>query len=88
MKMKIKQYTVNSKGLKEIHRFLAENHKKGGDHFDEEMLRAWARSAEFQLSEGNSASIEIRSSDSVSGHTENMTISDEGLDCEEIEIEE
>lgn len=86
--MKIKQYTVNSKGLQEIHRFLAENHKKGGDHFDEEMLRAWAQDAEFQLGEGNPASIEIRSWDSVSGHTENMTISAEGLDCEEIEIEE
>jgi len=86
--MKIKQYTVNSKGLKEIHHFLAENHKKGGDHFDEEMLRAWAQDAEFQLGEGNPASIEIRSWDSVSGHTENMTISAEGLDCEEIEIEE
>lgn len=33
--------TVNEKGLSEIHQFLADNHKKGGDHFNEEMLRAW-----------------------------------------------
>ena len=86
--MKVKQYSVNEKGLAEIHAFLAEKHKLGGDHFDSSMLRAWAQDAEFQLGEGNPASIEIRSFDSVSGHTENYTISPEGLDCEEVEIEE
>lgn len=86
--MKVKQYSVNEKGLAEIHQFLAEKHKLGGEHFDRAMLRAWAADAEFQLGEGNPARIEIRSFDSVSGHTEDYTISDEGLDCEEIEIEE
>ena len=86
--MKVKQYIVNDKGLVEIHQFLADKHKLGGDHFDRSMLQAWAQDAEFQLGEGNPASIEIRSFDSVSGHTENYTISDEGLDCEEVEIEE
>lgn len=86
--MKVKQYSVNEKGLAEIQAFLAEKHKLGGDHFDRSMLQAWAQDAEFQLGEGNPASIEIRSFDAVSGHTENYTISDEGLDCEEIEIEE
>lgn len=85
--MKYKKYTVNETGLAEIHKFLANHDKLGGDHFDDSMLRAWARNAEFQLGEGNSASIEIRSSNSVSGHTENYTISDAGLDCEEIEID-
>lgn len=87
IKMKVKQYRVNATGLEEIKKFLADNHKLGGEHFDDSMLRAWARDAEFQLGEGNSASIEIRSCDTVSGHTENYTISDAGLDCEEIEIE-
>lgn len=86
--MKVKQYTVNDKGLAEIHQFLADKHKRGGNHFDRSMLQAWAQDAEFQLGEGNPASIEIRSWDSVSGHTENYTISDEGLDCEEVEIDE
>lgn len=85
--MKIKQYRVNATGLEEIKKFLADNHKLGGEHFDNAMLHAWAQDAEFQLGEGNSASIEIRSCDTVSGHTENYTISDAGLDCEEIEIE-
>lgn len=84
--MKIKQ--VNEKGLAEIQAFLAEKHKLGGDHFDRSMLQAWAQDAEFQLGEGNPASIEIRSFASLSGRAENYTISDEGLDCEEIEIEE
>jgi len=86
--MKVKQYSVNEKGLAEIHQFLAEKHKLGGDRFGPSELRAWAQAAEFQLGEGNDASIEIRSFDSVSGHAETYTISPEGLDCEEVEIEE
>ena len=85
--MKIKQYRVNATGLEEIKKFLSDNNKLGGEHFDDSMLRAWARDAEFQLSEGNPASIEIRSWDTISGHTENYTISDAGLDCEDIEID-
>lgn len=86
--MKIKQYSVNEKGMAEIQAFLAEKHILGGDNFGRSMLQAWAREAEYQLSDGNSASIEIRSFDSTSGHTEKYTISADGLDCEEIEIEE
>jgi hypothetical protein len=44
------------------------------------MLSAWADAAEFQLVEGNSATIEIRSWDTVSGHTEEFTVSDAGID--------
>lgn len=87
-KMKALIYTVNDNGLNQIHQFLAEHHKKGGDHFDNDMLRAWAADAEFQLTEGNPASIELRSWDAVSGHTETFTISNEGMDAEEINIEE
>ena len=86
--MKFKQYTVNEKGLAEIKSFLAEHHKKGCDYLTDGMLRAWAADAEFQLDEGNPASIEIPYYFTISGHTEEYTISDEGLDCEEIEIDE
>ena len=75
-------YTVNDTGLAEIQEFLADNHKLGGDHFTADMLRAWAADAEFQLAEGNSPTIEIKSRDTVSGHTEACTISDAGLDAE------
>lgn len=67
--------------MSEIKTFLTDNHKKGGDHFTREMLQAWAADAEFQLSEGNPASIEIRSFDCVHGRTMEYKISDAGLDA-------
>lgn len=86
--MKFRAYAVNENGMQQIHEFLAERHKKGGEHFTKGMLRAWAADAEFQLAEGNPATIEIRSFDAKSGRTETFTISDEGLDFEEIGAEE
>ena len=86
--MKVKSYSVNEAGIAQIHQFLADNHKLGGDHFNREMLLAWAQDAEIQLDSGSSASIEIRAWDAISGHTETFTISDVGLDCEEIEVDE
>lgn len=79
---------VNENGLRQIHQFLDGHHKKGGDHFDRSMLLAWAADAEFQLAEGNPACIELRSWDTVSGHTETFTITEDGLDSEEIEVDE
>ena len=80
--------TVNATGLAEIQEFLADKYKLGGDHFTGDMLRAWAADAEFQLSEGNSPTIEINSWDALSGHTETCTISDAGLDAEIVTDEE
>ena len=82
------RYSINEQGLNEIKEFLDDNHKKGGGHFDRDMLLAWAADAEFQLSEGNPASIEIKSFDSIHGRTQEFTISDAGLDAETVEIEE
>ena len=79
--------TINANGLNQIKTFLAENHKDGAN-FDDNMISAWAADAEFQLGEGNPASIEIFRSDSVSCRTVEFTISNEGIDCEEVEIEE
>ena len=81
-------YTVNATGLAEIKEFLADNHKLGGDHFTSDMLRAWAADAEFQLREGNTPSIEIKSRDALSGHTETYAITDAGLDAEIVLDEE
>jgi hypothetical protein len=82
----VKQYYINGNGLEQIQGFLGAHHKKGGDHFDEDMLRAWAADAEFCLSEGNPAIIEIKSWEAVSGHTETFTIGEDGIGCEEIEF--
>lgn len=86
--MKFINYTVNEAGLGEIKDFLAKNHKKGGDYFTRDMLQAWAADAEFQLGEGNSATIEIRSWDAVRGATIEFTISEAGIDSETVETEE
>ena len=86
--MKATAYTVNEHGLNEIKEFLTDNHKKGGDHFGPDMLRAWAADAEFQLAEGNTATIEIKSRDSIHGRTQEFTISAAGLDAYTVEIEE
>ena len=86
--MKATIYSVNSHGLAEIKCFLAANHKKGGDYFNDEMLRAWAEDAEFQLREGNTPTVEIRASDCVHGRTADYTLSDAGLDCETVKIDE
>ena len=79
--MKSPIHTINDLGLNEIKEFLAKNHKKG-DVFDREMLLAWAAEAEFQLSEGNPAVIEIRAWDTLSGRTEEYRISDHGVNTE------
>lgn len=81
-------YTVNEQGLTEIKEFLSANHKKGGNHFTHDMLQAWAADAEFQLAEGNPASIEIKSWDSIHGRTQEFTISPAGLDARAEEVEE
>ncbi len=85
--MQVAHKTINAIGLAEIHAFLAARHKLGGDHFTPSMLSAWADNAEFQLAEGNPASIEIRSWDAVSGHTEEFTVSDAGIDTTMIEVD-
>lgn len=83
------QYTVNANGYAQIAEFLRKNHKKGEQIADNsDMLAGWVAEAEFQLGEGNPASIEIRSFDSVHGYTQNFDISEEGLDSKEIEIDD
>lgn len=78
MRLAIKN--INTRGIQEIHAFLSERHKRGGGHFTLSMLRAWVADAEFQLGEGNTATIEINSWDTVSGHTETFTVSAAGID--------
>lgn len=89
--MKIKQYTVNAIGLSQIAGWLGYNHKRAVMHgqaafFSEDMLRAWAADAEFQMGEGNPPSIELKACDSVTGCTQEFTLSDVCIDVTEIEI--
>lgn len=77
---------VNAIGLAEISAFLEANHKHYC--FDRDALNARAAEAEFQLAEGNPASIEIKAMDSIYGRTQEFTVSDAGLDSENVEIDE
>lgn len=86
--MKTTIQTVNATGLAEIRAILAENHRRGGGHFTDDMLRAWAAEVEFQLSEGNSPTFEIRSWDSVRGHTQVFELSSAAIDTQEIDLVE
>lgn len=79
-------YTINQIGIDEIKGFLSAAHKP--KHFDESMLSAWASAAEFQLGEGNPASIEISQHYSKSGRTETFTVSDAGIDAHQINDDE
>ena len=76
-------YTINQTGIEEIKSFLQVAHKP--HFFDQSMLQAWAADAEFQLGEGNPASIEISQHYSKSGRTETFTISNAGIDAHQID---
>lgn len=86
--MQVAIKTINTQGLQEIAQFLAEYHKKGGDHFTKDMLRAWAADAEFQMEQGNGPCIEIKSWDSVTGSTVDFQVSDAGVDTEFVDADE
>lgn len=76
----MKYQIVNEQGLNEIKEFLAAHHKLGGDHFDREMIIAWAAVVERHLADGNGAFFEIRASDTVSGHAEIHYLSDDSIE--------
>ncbi len=90
--MKATIYTVNAAGLEEIRKFLVARHKRGVELYADrlastrKMLLAWAEDADFQLAEGNPASIELSSRDSVSGCAEEYRISDAGLSAEVVDL--
>lgn len=77
---------INKAGIDEIAEFLRANHKKG-DKIANSIccLFYWVQEAEFQLSEGNPASIELKSWYSVYNYTQTFTVSSEGIDVITIE---
>lgn len=83
---------INAAGIEEIRAFLVTNHKQpdlyaGSTKTTRDMLRAWAQEAEFSLSEGNDAGIELKARDSIHGHTQTFCVSDAGVDTDFVEIE-
>lgn len=84
--MKAKIYTVNGKGLDEIHQFLAEHHKDGLSFANKASLYAYALEAESHIDDKNPAFIELKSWETLSGHTETFDLSRECIDVEEVDI--
>lgn len=81
--------SINDNGIAQIAAWLLVNHKLGKRiSQDPAMLRAWAADAEFSLREGNDAGVEIRRWDSIHGRTQTFTVSAEGINSTEIEINE
>jgi hypothetical protein len=73
---------VNKQGLKEIHMYLHDLHRKGGDHFTDSMLHAWAMDVENSLNAGGPAEFEIHAWESTTGRAEVCRLSDEAYDIE------
>ncbi len=70
---------INSQGIEEIYNFLIQRSKIDQDQLTHSMLQAWAQDAEFQLGDGNPPCIELKSWQSISGKTEEFTISSVGV---------
>jgi hypothetical protein len=79
---RINMQTINAQGLKQIQDHLSDRHKRGREHFTNEMLQAWAEDVERSLRENNRAEFEILASDSISGHTELCRLSDDAYDID------
>lgn len=80
-----KYYTINDKGRAEISAFLARYHKRTAD----QRIDAWVDDAEQGIQSGRDGSpittIEIRSFDAVSGHTECLTLEGDVFTANDVE---
>lgn len=78
---------INANGLNQIAAALAKHHKLGGNHFTPSMIQAWAADAEEHFANGNGCYFEIRAFDSASGACVEVTITPEGYDVADINVE-
>lgn len=78
---------TNANGINQIAAALGLFHKLGQEHFTAKMLRAWAAEAEESFESGSGMCFEIKSWDSVTGRTEEVTITPDGYDLETLNDE-
>lgn len=72
---------VNVTGWFEIEQFLLENHVDGHKIAGRvEKMRPFVRSAEWLMQNGGRPTVEIRSTDTISGKPRCFTVSDAGID--------
>jgi len=87
----MKMYTINENGMQQIVEQLKSKCKPSV--FDgwldddlvesrrtQEMLSAWATELEDTLNSGDGEEIEISRHDTISGHTEHLSVTDAGID--------
>jgi hypothetical protein len=90
----MKSHIINDIGMKQIAEQLKAKCKPSvfdgwldADLIDsrrsQEMLSAWAADLEYALDGGNGEFVEISQHDTRSGHTEHLSVTDDGIDVEE-----
>jgi len=89
----MKTYTINTNGMQQIVEQLKAQCKPNvfdgwldddliGSRRSQEMLSSWATELEDVLNSGNGDEIEISQHDTISGHIEFLSVTDEGIDIE------
>lgn len=80
--------TINDNGLQQIAQALAKYHKLGAENLTVLAINARAQEAERSFDAGNGMTFEIRARDSVTGRPEEVTISPDGYDFQELSDDE
>jgi len=89
----MKNHTINTNGIQQIAEQLKAQCKPNvfdgwleddliGSRRSQEMLSSWATELEDVLNSGNGDEIEISQHDTISGHIELLSVTDEGIDIE------
>jgi len=89
----MKKHTINEIGMQQIVDQLKSQCKPSvfdgwleddliGSRRSKEMLSSWATELEDMLNSGNGDEIEISQHDTISGHIEFLSVTDEGIDIE------
>ena len=87
----MKKHTINEIGMQQIVDQLKSQCKPSvfdgwleddliGSRRSKEMLSSWATEIEDMLNSGNGNEIEISQHDTISGHTEHLSVTDAGID--------
>lgn len=84
--MEITTHRINARGLSRIREWLDDNHK-GATSITDDMLPAWASSAEEDMDEDRSPIIEIRAAHSISGAPVTLSLGCDDFDAETVEAD-
>lgn len=94
----MKKHTINEIGMQQIVEQLRSKCKPSvldgwldddliSSRRSQEMLSAWATALEDVLDSGNGDELEISQHHAISGHVEHLSVTDEGIDVEEVKYD-